>query len=111
MICPECNGKKAIDILPKYGGDGKIITSIPCNRCEESGEVPDIQEIWIHLGKSLREERRSRGKTLREEAKMLGIDIVTLSKAERGMINPIRLPFHEDVPKEFLDNLDDETGE
>lgn len=92
MICPECKGAKEIAVIPKYNTSGQLIASIPCYRCEESGEVPDIQETWIHLGLSMRKDRIHRGKTLRAEAEILGIDAITLSNAERGMIDPTRLP-------------------
>jgi len=92
MICPDCQGAKEIAIIPKYNRYGQFIDSIPCYRCEESGEVPDVQETWIHLGNTMRKDRLQRGNTLRKEAEMLGIDAVILSNAERGITDPTRLP-------------------
>ena len=88
MICPACKGKKELAVFPIPSSDGQVITSISCYRCEESGEVPDIQAEWIILGEKLREERLSRKVILRDEANRLGISALTLSEAERGMIDP-----------------------
>lgn len=88
MICPACKGEKELAVFPTRASDGQIITSISCYRCEESGEVPDIQAEWIPLGKKLREDRISRKVILRQEAINLGISALTLSEAERGMIDP-----------------------
>lgn len=96
MICPDCKGEKEIKVFPKITENGKIICTLPCYRCEESGEVPDIQKTWIHLGSSIRADRISRGNTLREEAKMLGIDAIALSNAERGITDPTRLSIPDD---------------
>lgn len=95
MNCPDCNGEKEVKIFPKLV-NGKIICTLPCDRCNQSGTVPDIQEIWIHLGKSMRKDRVQRKQTLRDAAEVLGISALHLSQAERGMIDPVRLNIPDD---------------
>lgn len=86
MVCPECNGEKEIFGLP-----GRIPASIPCDRCKCSGVVDDIQAYWMTLGKTKKDWRIYSRRTLREEAKLLGIDPCLLSQAERGAIDPRRV--------------------
>jgi transcriptional regulator with XRE-family HTH domain len=43
---------------------------------------------WIKAGNAMREERRSRGVTLRKEIERLGVDAVEYSRMERGIVNP-----------------------
>ena len=87
MICPDCNGEKEVKIFPKLV-NGKVICSLPCSRCNQTGIVPDIQAEWILRGKGRREERRSRKVTLRDEALRLNVSALDLSNAERGMVDP-----------------------
>lgn len=94
MICPQCNGEKAVKIFPRtHRVTGEIICDIPCYRCEETGEVPDIQAQWIELGKKRREDRISRRVTLKDEAARLQVIATDLSFAEQGMIDPQRIEY------------------
>lgn len=89
MICPDCDGKKEIAILPKTAKNGKIITSMPCGRCNQTGKVSRRMSEWIKLGSSLRSYRIEANITLREFSKKTGISASIISKAERGLMDPM----------------------
>jgi len=91
MICPDCNGDKAIKIFPKLTSSGKVIGDVPCTRCLETGEVPDVQQHWIVAGKALRQQRLDRLETLMVAAAKHKVSPVDLSLAERGIIQPSRI--------------------
>jgi hypothetical protein len=61
---------------------------IPCRYCEGAGEVTtvraDVIRRGIAVGAELRADRLSRGLSLREEAKRLGIRPSELSDRELG---------------------------
>lgn len=61
---------------------------IPCDRCNGSGMCPEIMREWMRGGALLRTNRQLQDATLREWAQKLGVGVVALSKAERGIIDP-----------------------
>lgn len=60
----------------------------PCFRCGGSGTVPDETTAWMAAGKAMRDDRRSRGNTLRKEAAERRVEISELSAMERGRVEP-----------------------
>ena len=95
MICPDCKGeKKIVGLFPCWADhvppeDRKPYSILPCQRCNETGEVPDETPIWREKGELLKDKRISRRITLREASKRTGIDVISLSKMERGCVDPI----------------------
>lgn len=61
---------------------------IPCDRCKGSGKCPEIMREWETLGAAYRADRQMNEATLREWAQKLGVGVVALSQAERGIIDP-----------------------
>ncbi len=89
MICPDCNGEKKIAILPKIAKNGKVLTSIPCDRCNQTGKISKRMAAWIKQGAYLRSQRINAKLTLREFSKRTEVDASIISKAERGLMDPI----------------------
>lgn len=87
MMCPDCKGKK--ESLVFYSGGSKHgFGPLPCTTCDGEGEVSEEKIAWITRGRELRDKRVAAGRSLREEAEMLGITSVELSRRERGKVNP-----------------------
>lgn len=82
MICPSCNGTGTARGF--MCGNGRLVTSWPCDRCGATGQITDEQAAQITEGAKVRAARMERGLTLRAAAKALGISAVELSDAERG---------------------------
>lgn len=92
MKCPDCNGKGCLVAAHvRYAdGTGRFNMEIGCTRCNKTGTVPDEMAGWIEAGRRMRHQRvHVNRRNLRDEAKRLGIDVVTLSKMEAGKIEPI----------------------
>lgn len=51
--------------------------------------MPDDTPAWIEAGRRLKEDRLSRGKTLRQEAEARGLRPSELSRMERGIQRPV----------------------
>lgn len=87
MICPTCNGTK--ESLVFYSGKTKHgFGPIACQTCDGEGTISEEKAGWIARGRELRAARVSTGKSVRDEAKRLGIAPVELSRRERGQVNP-----------------------
>ncbi len=82
--CWSCDGS-GISSLAQFNTAG---INIPCERCGASGECLEIMREWENTGKAYRAERQLNNSTLREWAEKLGVSVVTLSRAERGIIDP-----------------------
>jgi len=88
--CPDCENGVIIAFHVTYtDGTGEFGKKLPCSRCDGRGYIPTHTLEWIEQGKKMREERRSREVTLRQEAKDRGITMLELSQMERGIIRPI----------------------
>jgi len=95
MQCPECKGTGKTGLVhlnkgfnkQKGGCDGEWRESMPCLRCNSSGQVPDEMANWIAFGKDFREKRRLRGETISEAAKRLNLSVPQLSGIENGRVN------------------------
>jgi hypothetical protein len=94
MICPDCKGEgKEIASHVSYS-DGRCGFNVPlkCLRCDGSGAVDDSTPEWIEAGRRMRDARVNAKpyRNLSTEAKRRGMDVVTLSRMERGVIEPIQ---------------------
>ena len=83
--CPRCEG--AGNAIGLALSKGKVI-EMTCPWCEGTGSVERRVITWIERGVVLKQSRLDRHTTLREESKRRGIDAATLSRAERGIIDP-----------------------
>lgn len=61
---------------------------VPCRRCGESGKIPAAQMLWHQDGQWYKALRLSGQETLRDAAKRLNLDVMVLSDAERGCVDP-----------------------
>ena len=87
--CPDCKDGVIIAFHVSYSnGTGEFGKQLPCSRCDGRGYIPNHTIPWIEQGKKMREERKSREVTLREEAKRRDISTLELSQMERGIIRP-----------------------
>ena len=77
---------------------------LPCWSCGGKGKVTDNMKLWREIGETMRACRQSRDKGQREFADWIGTDVVTLSKAEHGQIDP------RPVNKLLRVKIDAETG-
>lgn len=77
--CHQCGGSgKSFFRTGKY---------IDCDMCEGKGVCED-NTLWISQGKLMYEWRIGQNITLREASRKFEIDVVILSKMERGIIKP-----------------------
>lgn len=89
-ICPECKGTK---VMHGMGCPGWKPITFPCITCKATGSVPQAMlDAWIPAGNAMREDRRARGLSLREEAKRRNMDPSRLSDMEFGKVAPIPDP-------------------
>lgn len=77
LPCLSCNGRGEF----YYICENKML---PCRPCKSTGKQMR-DPAWLEQGQKIREARIAAGRSLRDEAKRLGIDIVALSAAERGV--------------------------
>lgn len=88
-VCPECHGEGRILALG-CGKKGPVGLSFDCELCENSGEIDERKSAWREEGRRMKEERIARKVVLRNEAKRRGMDPLTLSRMERGILEPAR---------------------
>jgi DNA-binding XRE family transcriptional regulator len=69
---------------------------ITCARCKGAGKCSEVMLEWEDLGRRIRKVRQGRDQSIREWAQQLGVSASTLSKAERGIIDPHSLPSGND---------------
>lgn len=86
MKCPRCNGEGK---ERGFGCPGFKPIEINCLDCGGSGEIDAERLRWQEEGEKLRENRKARGITLREEAKRRGLSAVDLSDMEWGRKEPV----------------------
>lgn len=92
MQCPVCKGAKIMTAAHVSYADGShgYGVDFPCDQCGGVGEVPDEMLEWIRIGREMRQARvGGEYRNLRGEAKRRGMDVVTLSRMERGVIKPV----------------------
>lgn len=86
VACPECSG---LGVIHGFGCPGFRPIQLPCSMCMGVKEVDRRVLQWIAQGSQLREARRARGKTLREEAQSRSLAASLLSDMERGVVQPV----------------------
>ena len=79
VSCWSCNGT---------GVGAFFKREIPCQRCDGTGECPEIMKEWQSLGDLYKAERIQNRFPLRLWAEKIGCDVNDLSRAERGLIDP-----------------------
>lgn len=93
MKCPECKGELVIRIAFPHTDK----CTLPCTRCNSTGEVPEEMTQWIEDGKIIKDKRIAKRITLRDTAKkisqadnntILMKNVLKLSSMERGIIKP-----------------------
>ena len=80
IICPECDGNGK-------GGHAMIagrLVCVPCSMCNGEGTFTSEQLDRMVKGRMMRDDRCSRGYSLRQEAVRLGISARELSDMEHG---------------------------
>lgn len=83
--CPSCKGKGEIaGIAITESGCCGGPQALPCFDCEGSKTVPAGYAARRALGDRLKSDRLVEKKSLGQKARELGIDVVTLSRRERG---------------------------
>ena len=87
IICPDCKDGKIFG----FGCPGFRPMALTCPRCKGTGIIDEVMLKWIKAGDILRNNRRNRNLTCREEAKRLKIRFSLLSEYERGIKNPNEL--------------------
>jgi hypothetical protein len=85
ITCPHCKG---CGIL--YAAFHPI--ALPCTLCKTTGKIGAAEMDWVERGRQRRSERLERRETTPDYARRVGLDCVTVSDAERGIIDPSILP-------------------
>ena len=88
--CPDCVGRGVVEGFRIECGTGGKSGAFrePCRLCEGSGEVTSLAQIWREGGEQLRVSRLARDMSLREFARVLGVEPSKLSDAEFGRVDP-----------------------
>ncbi len=88
VTCPDCHGRGTIEGLANVQGKGCEWRTMTCFRCKGEKVISETMITWMQRGEAMSEDRKSRGLSLREEAKRLGIHVVELSHMEHGKKQP-----------------------
>ncbi len=89
MKCPDCDGGIMIASHVAYANKPHgYNVPMNCLRCNGTGIVDDRTPEWMKAGEALRQSRLKANRILRDEAARLGMDASTLSRMERGVIEP-----------------------
>ena len=80
MKCPNCTDGKSRG----FACPGFRLVEIPCDICKGTTVLPASLTFDKDRGNMLKDDRRSRGKTMREEAARLKMPISSYSLQERG---------------------------
>lgn len=92
-LCPACKGRgKETGVA--CGANGCKTGTWNCSLCAGEGTVTDQQKEWWEVGRFMRDCRRRRGFTLREEAQRRSMTAGFLADMEHGRIEPV--PSHID---------------
>lgn len=83
MDCPLCKGHKTMTVGTSHG-----YLNVSCWQCDGKGALTNER---LHLpervvGRRLRQRRGERGLSLLDVARRIGVGVVELSDAERGML-------------------------
>jgi DNA-binding XRE family transcriptional regulator len=88
VACPRCKGNKGGNGFVNRGAAGCAVEFIPCGVCRGQGMVEPHVRGWYDAGDKFRALRRQRDLSLREAAKVIGVSVVDVSEAERGIRDP-----------------------
>jgi len=83
VTCPDCEGRRQTYRIA-CGPDGCDTGYSPCSLCGGTGLISQTQAERIQQAKPIRDERKSRGVSLMEEAKRLGVKASEWSGIKRG---------------------------
>ena len=83
MTCPECGGSGRYSMLLRQG-----VGTMACELCHTLGHIAGEGIEWRLKGQEFREKRVARGITIRDWARWNQLDVLTVSNAERGIIDP-----------------------
>lgn len=85
IVCPSCQGKKQSYVHLNYGGTKPNEWRwVDCLLCDGKGEISREMAGRVRYGEHIREDRKRRLKTLRQEAADLGCTPYELSQVESG---------------------------
>lgn len=88
ITCPDCQGKKQSFVHLNFGGaKPNEWRWIKCGMCKGAGEISQAVAEHVEYGKHILADRKSRLKTLRQEAADLGCSCYELSQVEHGHAN------------------------
>lgn len=85
ITCPECDGKGRFELRTFAKGH---VGAISCELCHTTGTVGPADIERRRIGQEFHERRVTRGLTILQWARRTGLDVLTVSHAERGIIDP-----------------------
>lgn len=85
MQCPSCLGEKTVTVL---ACPGARIVDITCETCKGIGVIDDNFPEWRKRGRELKMRRMEPYTDLVKMSELLRIDVVALSRMERGLQDP-----------------------
>lgn len=81
--CPDCSGRGWLDAFV-HRGAGCELDSIDCDLCSASGKISEETAERLAEGRRRRDRRIAAGRSVRQEAAILGITPIQLGRLERG---------------------------
>ena len=91
MICPTCDGERGT-IVVACGSQGCRVRAMPCSTCDGTGAVDDRYPAWKLQGKLCKDWRcRSVYRNFWQIGELTGLDVVAISRMERGLNDPAPL--------------------
>ena len=81
MKCPNCGGK---GFITGFGCPGFRPMMLPCEFCNQTGELSDEWDYRPEDGARIRRARKDREETMRTVAKRRKVSVVIVSHEERG---------------------------
>ncbi len=83
LQCPDCDGTGRTWAMVDWRGGGEL-REVPCFLCRGRGTFTASEMAQIEHGRKLRDDRKARGLTLRQEANRRGITMEELTDLEHG---------------------------
>ena len=84
VTCPHCSGDKLVTVHVNRGSASKNSWDrIDCPLCDGTGAITSEVQARVDKARAIREARIAAGRSLRDEAKRLGISVVECSKLEQ----------------------------
>jgi RecJ-like exonuclease len=85
MICPQCQGEGKRIV---FGCPGFVMKEIECDQCRGTGSLDESAKHFMEQAERFRADRRAAGMTLRKFCERTGMDVVAVSRMERGLDDP-----------------------